>query len=141
MYSNAKDVAKEIRKVLKENFPGTKFSVTSHNYDCVHVDWFDLPCYEPVNKLLRKFEYGTFDGMEDIYNNDNYIDGLPQCKYVLVQQDLSDETMERGKREIIKHWNKDIFSAEETEFIKEYGWYKEQFIARYVREKMKNNEW
>ena len=43
---------------------------------------------EAVKKLKdysKQFEYGTFDGMNDIYNVDNARDDIPQTKYLFVK--------------------------------------------------------
>ena len=141
MYSDSKIVSKEIRKMLKQKFPNTKFSVTKRGCETVYVGWDDYPCSEAVDKLLRQFEYGSFDVMNDIYDNDNVIKDVPQCKFIITQQSLSDESIERGKKELIELYKRDIFLVENNEFANEYGRYKEQFISRYIINKMKNNEW
>lgn len=79
--------AKAIRKELKETFPGSKFTVRSRNFaggNSVDVGIYDtkIDC-KKVDELLAKYEYGSFDGMTDMYNYDNKRDDVPQVKYVL----------------------------------------------------------
>jgi hypothetical protein len=43
-----------------------------------------------INAYCGQFEYGSFDGMEDIYRYTNHRDDLPQVKYLHVYVDYSD---------------------------------------------------
>lgn len=77
--------AKAIRGELKEAFPETKFKVTSTSFsmgDAVDVRWTGGPSVEEVEQFTRKYQYGHFDGMTDIYDMSNSRDDLPQAKYV-----------------------------------------------------------
>ena len=49
-----KERAKEIRKILKENFKTTKFSVRSKN--SINIEWTNGPTKGQVEKLVSKFE-------------------------------------------------------------------------------------
>ena len=42
-----------------------------------------------INPIVKKYQYGTFDGMTDCYNNDNISDNLPQAKYVSTSRSAS----------------------------------------------------
>lgn len=67
-----KEVSKAIRELLKKKFPLTKFSVTYDSFaggDAVRVKYMLGPTYDQVEKLIRPYQYGSFDGMEDMYNN------------------------------------------------------------------------
>jgi|UPI0006988C86 hypothetical protein len=55
IYEKASDTAKKIRKVLKEHFPHTKFSVTSDRTS-VSVKWTDGPMKPDVEAVLKQFE-------------------------------------------------------------------------------------
>jgi len=88
--------AKNIRIELSKAFPGQKFSVTSESYsggDSVDVHWTDGPTDDEVNKIINKYQYGTFDGMEDIYNYHTTVfnNTFGDTKYVLGQRSISDE--------------------------------------------------
>lgn len=85
--------AKAIRAELKKEFPGIKFSVTSSSYaggNSVRVDYVDGPQYAKVMNIVSKYQEGSFDGMNDIYNYDNRNADIPQVKYVLVQRASSE---------------------------------------------------
>lgn len=103
MKSEAAKAAAAIRKELKAAFPGEKMSVTSDNYaggDAIRVSIGGrlpmteglsvdktTPEYamrEKVRAIADKYQYGSFDGMTDLYSNTNKNDDLPQAKYVQV---------------------------------------------------------
>lgn len=90
--SEAAKAAKEIRKKLKQLFPGTKFRVSTRNYaggDSVNISWSDGPTYDAVMKLGRLYEKGSFDGMTDSYSYNNRDVSIPQTKYVLADRSYS----------------------------------------------------
>ena len=63
------EVAKIIRNVLKDKFPGTKFSVKTHKYSggsSIDVDYTDGPALTNVKEYIANFEGATFDGMQDL---------------------------------------------------------------------------
>jgi hypothetical protein len=87
--SGAVGVGKMVRATLKAEFPHTTFRVKKRSYDSVTVDWEDGPTTRQVNALIGKHEYGSFDGMRDIYEHTNRRDDIPQCKYVHAHRELS----------------------------------------------------
>ncbi|MFD1428477.1 LPD29 domain-containing protein [Kroppenstedtia sanguinis] len=50
------EVAKEIRKELKQRFPGVKFSVRSSRSGSITVSWSDFPTQERVEAVTGKYE-------------------------------------------------------------------------------------
>lgn len=70
--SSRRDVAvgaANLRKELKETFPGTTFSVKSSSYSggcSIDVAYQDGPAYEAVNDLANKYQTSDFDGMQDL---------------------------------------------------------------------------
>lgn len=55
---DATETAKLIRKALKANFPGVKFSVRSYKYaggSSIRVRWDDGPTYDAVNPVCQAF--------------------------------------------------------------------------------------
>ena len=86
--------AKEIRKELKKHGIPAKVRANSYSMgSSVYVDLYDaLPAtVEKVREFADRYQYGSFDGMEDIYNHDNVNPDLPQVKHVIVQNDISEE--------------------------------------------------
>jgi len=91
------NAAKEIRKLLKRHFPNTRFSVTSKGYsmgDNVRVSWTDGPTDADVTALISRYEYGSFDGMTDMYNITNRRDDIPQTKYLHTTRSASPEALQ-----------------------------------------------
>lgn len=98
--------AKNIKKELKKKWPAVKFSVKSNSFsggDDIHVRWEDGPREEEVNKILDKYEEGSFDGMTDCYdyNHENvWPDVFGGAKYVMGQREISDELAEKTLRKV-----------------------------------------
>lgn len=73
-YISITETNKLIRKVLKESFPGVKFSVRGRSYSMggsTNIHWTDGPNEKQVNGLVSVFEGSYFDGMID-YKGSRY---------------------------------------------------------------------
>ena len=85
--------AKLIKEDLKKAFPLTKFSVSSRSYSMgssIDVSWIDGPISDKVEEVIGKYQYGYFNGMEDIYETTNSIEGLPQVKFVFTNREINE---------------------------------------------------
>lgn len=130
--------AKMIRQELKKAFPLIKFTVTSSSYSggtSIDVDWVDGPIRDRVQEVIGKYQYGYFNGMEDIYETTNRIDGLPQVKFVMSRREIS-ETIYNEVYEVYKKshsgWE-DITSLDQTstKMLKMWGcWTPRNYIYR-----------
>ena len=92
--STAANCAAAIREELKQ-FKGIKFTVRSENYsmgNSVHIGWTDGPTAREVEEITNKYQYGHFNGMEDIYEYSNSRKDIPQAKYVQTRRDQGEET-------------------------------------------------
>lgn len=68
-YLTAAETAKLVRKALKAEFPGQKFSVRSSTYAggaSIRVSWVDGPTAKAVKAVAGVFAGATFDGMVDL---------------------------------------------------------------------------
>ena len=77
--------ANAIKAELNKAFAGIKFSVKSSSFsmgNSVDISWTDGPTVREVEAISQKYQYGHFNGMEDIYENTNWRDDIPQAKYV-----------------------------------------------------------
>jgi len=79
--------AKNLKIELDRTFPGIKFSVKSESYsggDSIRLGWTDGPLQEEVEKVSNKYQEGSFDGMQDLYeyNNFSFPDVFGGAKYV-----------------------------------------------------------
>jgi hypothetical protein len=108
------NTASAIRTELKTLFPFTKFSVTSETFaggNSVHVSWEDGATSDKVNDIIKKYQYGHFDGMTDMYEYSNNIEGLPQVKYVQGQRSMSKEVGETIKEELRRKYTLEYFEG------------------------------
>lgn len=74
-YVSVTETAKILRKELKANFPGTKFSVRSDKYAggaSIDIGWTDGPTAPEVDRIVQGYRGADFDGMTDskTYRND-----------------------------------------------------------------------
>ncbi len=92
--SNHAGAAAMIKAELTAAFKGIKFSVTSDSYtggDAVRISWTDGATVEQVEAISAKYQYGSFNGMEDIYEYTNTNKDIPQTKYVTENRHESTE--------------------------------------------------
>jgi hypothetical protein len=121
-YSSAKLAAKNIRTELKAAFPGVKFSVTSETFsggDAVDIGWELGPTTKQVEAITGKYQEGSFNGMEDIYetNRENiWPDIFGGAKYV------SENRSEAGALDIIAAGLCDKWSLPKPADGKMYAW-------------------
>lgn len=95
-YIPVTDVAKMIRRALKESFPDIKFSVRTSKYaggSSIRVGYTDGPSAKLVESVVKTFQGSYFDGMTD-YKGTNYhtLDGEPVMlggDFVFVERQIS----------------------------------------------------
>jgi len=71
-YLSAAETAKIVRKILKAQFPGIKFSVRSDTYsmgNSVYITWTDGPTSKQVDEAVGVLSGSGFDGMIDLKYN------------------------------------------------------------------------
>ncbi len=86
--------AAALKKEVKAAFPGLKFSCTSSVYSMgssIRLEMNDQPpeISKAIQSLAAKYQYGHFNGMDDIYEITNSREDLPQAKYVFVTNNAS----------------------------------------------------
>ena len=131
----AAQTAKAIRKELKEQFPNTKFSVKTRNFsggNAVDVDWIDGQTSDEVDAVVKKYQYGNFNGMIDMYEYNNQDESIPQVMFVQVQRKISDETMEKVRLEISKDYGIDL---QMNQWYSQFNTYGNDFLWREVHKK------
>lgn len=99
--------AANLRKELAIAFPNTKFSVRSDSAsmtNSVNYRWTLGPTAKAVAAIADKYEYGRFDGMQDLAFNDTSAFGeavekvLGRAKYVSGSREIPPDTHERVGR-------------------------------------------
>ncbi len=102
MLSNQAQVAKLLRKELKEKYPVIKFNIRSKSFsggNDVNIDYTNGVPADEVRKICHKYEAGSFDGMTDMYNYDYNKTGVT-AKYIFVNRNISDDVWEKTKRDL-----------------------------------------
>lgn len=105
--------AAAIKAELTSIYPNIKFSVTSESFsmgNSVHVGYTDGPTSNQIDDIIKKYQYGHFNGMEDLYENTNSRDDIPQAKYVSAQRDMSEETKALLMQDAERLFNPDHYS-------------------------------
>lgn len=90
--------AKEVRALLKANNLEAKVKASAASMtSSLTVTLFDAApwTYDAVEKELNKYQYGSFNGMTDMYTNDNTND-LPQVRFVFVNVTFNDELKQKA---------------------------------------------
>ena len=111
-YMDATEVAKLVRRSLKEAFPGVKFSVRGKSYSggsSITVRWTDGPSEPEVRAVVERFEGGYVDGMTDYKGgyvhslNGERVDFL--CDFIFTERKYSDEVYTAALDHVWEYWN------------------------------------
>lgn len=99
--------AKAIRQELKKH--GIKGTVKSSTYaggSSVNVKVENLEPWvvKKIESFANQFQYGHFDGMNDIYEYSNSNDDIPQVKYVFVDVTFTDEMYQKAYDYLLANW-------------------------------------
>lgn len=122
--STQAQAAKRIRTDLKRAFPGVKFSVKSESFaggNAVDISWIDGPTDSQVSAITNQYQYGSFDGMIDMYENTNSRDDIPQAKYVQTSRGYSSERRAQAEA-IAAEWDsRNSYPSEPWEIDRKVG--------------------
>lgn len=114
--NTTKLAAKNIRILLKKHFPGVKFSVRMRDYNALYVSWTDGPTKEAVEAITDKFEEGSVNSMEDIYEYN--ITGFHRVyggvKYLFCSRDLTDALIAESIELLRKEYGETTIPADVT---------------------------
>jgi len=119
--SRSANCATAIREELKKEFAGVKFSVKSSNFsggDSVDITWENGPIVQDVESITRKYQYGRFDGMTDMYEYSNTREDLPQSKYIQTRREISEEVNNIIFEALRPHFSEDTPDYE----VKQYSY-------------------
>jgi len=96
--SNHAAAAKMIRQYMKANgFVGRVNAEAYSMGSSVRIYVQDLPPAraKELEDYAGQFEYGHFDGMQDLYEYSNVREDIPQVKYVFVYNEISAEMRQK----------------------------------------------
>ena len=93
-HSGGVAAAKNIRLVLKNQFPGVKFKVTS-DYSSVNVRWIDGPTDAAVCEALAPFDIGRSDSQSDYFYTERtrFSEKFGGVQYLFTHRELSDSAV------------------------------------------------
>jgi hypothetical protein len=99
--SSLNAASKNLRALLKKNFPGVKFSVRSSSFSggsSIDIRWTDGPTRAAVDAIADQFSQGSFNGMEDIYEYSRAVwpELFGGAKYVHSSREFSDQAVEHA---------------------------------------------
>ncbi|MCD6500404.1 hypothetical protein J7K42_00060 [bacterium] len=102
MYKDAKEVAKQIRQVLKKRFPQNKFSVRLQRTgvsSAIYIRWVDGPARQIIKKMVYPYEDVAYDEMTgEILAGGN--------RYVFAEREYSLEAITKAKQHVAKSMGK-----------------------------------
>lgn len=105
-YPSAALGSRNLKKELAHAFPGVKFSVTSDTFsggDSISVHWTLGPTTNEVESISDKYQEGSFNGMEDIYETDHdnvWPELFGGAKYVHATRHFPEEMLAQIDHEI-----------------------------------------
>jgi hypothetical protein len=110
--------ARDVKQLLKKEYPTIQFSVRSDNFangNSVDIGWNLGPTSDEVDKLVSKYQYGHFDGMIDMYEHSNMRDDINQAKFVSCQREYkTDEEIENDKLSWRDPKRRNLYKEEKT---------------------------
>ena len=127
--------AKAIREELKKAFPNVSFSVRSSSFsmgDDVRIKWTNGPTTEQVENITKKYEYGTFDGMTDLYEIDNKRNDIPQVKYIITSRTITEDIKEKTAQEIADRFGFD--RNDQKAWMEKLGEWEQQAVYKKLKD-------
>mgnify|MGYP003680860967 FL=1 len=126
-------VAKLIKKVALQNGMKVKASSSNYSMGCsvtIKVLKGSDKDLEKLKDYSDQFKYGKFDGMNDIYDNTNVREDIPQTKYLSINDDRASE--------ILKYYDENIWKTE-----KKWMWFDNELRSyewiNQIKEEFKND--
>lgn len=115
-------VQKNMRLLLKKQFPGVKFKVTKDGYSSRNVSWTDGPTSKEVEAFAFLFQEGRFNGMEDIYeySESPFNRAFGGCQYVFTRRETSDKLVAKAIDSVWEQYGKDAFEGYEKPSLEDY---------------------
>ena len=107
-YQDQNTIAKNVRSLLKNKFPATKFSVRKHYYDSYFVEWNNGPSVPQVKEITRLFTNKMSDWMADVscpitsqfikrYGSLGYISTSRNIDNTILEKELDQLNLKLGK--------------------------------------------
>ena len=110
-YDSLRKGSKNLKRELRDAFPKIKFSVRASSYsggDSIDINWIDGPTSEEIEKIANKYQHGSFNGMEDIYEyskSNVWPDVFGGAKYVMWNRSYSNDAYLQAVAEVEKEYD------------------------------------
>lgn len=119
---SGKTAAKNIRTQLKAAFKGVKFSVRVRSHGAIDISWTDGPTTAGVEEITRRYQSGSFDGMNDIYeySKSAWNEVFGGAKYVFTQRDFSDQLITKAIAAVFEKYAGNFADSGITATAEEY---------------------
>jgi hypothetical protein len=121
-YLSVAETAKFVRRALKREFPGVKFSVRSDSYSggaSIDVKWTDGPTRRDVERVAKAYAGATFDGMIDLksyHSSELYVADDPArdgeavhfgADFVFCERSYSEAFARQVRDDLARHWSRE----------------------------------
>jgi len=136
--TEAAKAAQAIRSELKKAFPEIKFRIRSSNYaggDSVRIVWSNGPTSDSVEEITKKYQYGHFDGMVDMYEYSNSREDIPQARFVFASREITTEAYAAKKAAIAKKFGIED-PADDTQWYKVFSRWPQEVIYRELQDQV-----
>ena len=148
-HSGGVAAAKNIRLVLKNQFPGVRFKVTS-DYSSVNVRWIDGPTCGAVDDALSPFDIGHSDSQSDYFYTERtrFSEKFGGVQYLFTRRELSDSAVTASIHAVfgtdgptLAEWQRGAAWAQveckgsyrDAQMLDQYGWL--SMVRRHADEK------
>lgn len=134
-----KPAAVNLRTMLKRAFPGVKFSVRSGRgagVSSIDVKWTGLPRKEEVEAIANRFELGSFNGMDDLYEYDPspWTDLFGGVRYVFCEREYTREALVAACEKAIAEYGGEFGPADALADLYSRGAVNDHWINRSINE-------
>lgn len=116
-YLRTGEVSRNLKAVLKHEFPGVKFSVTSDTFsggDSATVKWVDGPAYATVDAIVDAFQINRHDYTGDYWdpceNTTTVVCG--GFSYTHANREYTPETRQKVEKLVDGYWPKSNYDAD-----------------------------
>ena len=138
-YSGGKLAAVNIRILLREQFKGIKFSVTS-DYNSVRIHWADGPTDAQVKAIVDRFDIGAADyqtdyfytvstAWSDLFGGCQYMACGRECSDALILRALESRYPDASSRPSVDDWRKGTGKLDWCGGGGDRRWFKEHLDA------------
>lgn len=117
------ETAKLLRRALRTAYPDITFRVKSKKYaggSSVRVTWKDGPTQQEAERITRRFEGASFDGLTDLKEHiERRVNGQAidyGADYVFAERSFSRAHLEKAAQQVASRYGVEVPPVKETEW-------------------------